>query len=211
MNFCNFAKVIIGRNSKEPLSVNSSPQDGKSEIANKTSNVSSTFRYNFYSNIMYNYPKMHLPYEKFIRQLPRLQNYLTKPKYWKNKNKFEEKKDFLQKFSLQQWELSSEKQKQSHSIENCVACENSLVYHSALHSSASKEVENIVEISKNLTNSMKLKGVDGVHELLNVLEPIVEKKINTKLKTSVQQKYNLTEKIPSEQKRKMKLQITREN
>ena len=58
---------------------------------------------------------------------------------------------------------------------------------------------------------MKLKGVDGVHELLNVLEPIVEKKINTKLKTSVQQKYNLTEKIPSEQKRKMKLQITREN
>ena len=75
MNFCNFAKVIIGRNSKEPLSVNSSSQDGKSEIANKTSNVSSTFRYNFYSNIMYNYPKMHLPYEKFIRQLPRLQNY----------------------------------------------------------------------------------------------------------------------------------------
>ena len=107
--------------------------------------------------------------------------------------------------------MSSEKQKQSHSIENCVACENSLVYHSALHSSASKEVENIVEISKNLTNSMKLKGVDGVHELLNVLEPIVEKKFNTKLKTSVQQKYNLTEKIPSEQKRKMKLQITREN
>ena len=105
-----------------------------------------------------------------------MQNYLTKPKYW-NKNKFEEKKDYLQKFSLQQWELSSKKQKQSHSIEDCVACENSLVYHSALHSSASKEVENIVEISKNLTNSMKLNGVDGVHELLNVLEPIVEKNL----------------------------------
>ena len=35
---------------------------------------------------------------------------------------------------------------------------------------------------------MKLKGVDGVIELLNVLKPIVEKKFNTKLKTSVQQK-----------------------
>ena len=98
MNFCNFAKVIIGRNSKEPLSVNSSSQDGKSEIANKTSNVSSIFRYNFYSNIMYNYSKMHMPYKKFIRQLPRLQNYLTKPKYWKNKNKFEEKKIISKNF-----------------------------------------------------------------------------------------------------------------
>ena len=74
------------------------PTDATYQIANKTSNVSSIFRYQFYSNIMYNYPKMHLPYDKFIRQLPRLQNYLTDPKYWKNKNKFGEKKDFLKNF-----------------------------------------------------------------------------------------------------------------
>ena len=101
---------------------------------------------------------------------------LTEPKYWKNKNKVGEKKISPNIFTSTLG-VVLRKAKQSHPIEDCVACENSLVYHSALHSSASKEVENIVEISKNLTNSMKLNGVDGVHELLNVLEPIVEKNL----------------------------------
>ena len=35
----------------------------------------------------------------------------------------------------------------------------------------------LLKFKKYLTNSMKLKGVDSVIELLNVLKPIVEKKL----------------------------------
>ena len=41
---------------------------------------------------------MHLPYDKFVRQFPCLQNYLTNPKYWKHNNKNGHKRDFFGQF-----------------------------------------------------------------------------------------------------------------
>lgn len=46
---------------------------------------------------MNKYPKMHLPYDKIVRQLPRVQNYIRDSKYWKNNNKCAEKKEFQSK------------------------------------------------------------------------------------------------------------------
>lgn len=72
---------------------------------------------------MNKYPKMHLPYDKFVRQLPRVQNYIRDSKYWKNNNKCGEKKDFIAKFSLQQWDDLSHIEKLKHTIYDCVPCE----------------------------------------------------------------------------------------
>lgn len=94
MNFCNFAKVIIGHNSKVPSSINWWSSKETSTSGTQSTNYSASFRVNFYHNVMHKYSKMALPHDKFVRQLPRLQNYLVNPKYWKNNNKNEEKKNF---------------------------------------------------------------------------------------------------------------------
>lgn len=51
----------------------------------------------------------------------------------------------------------------------------------------------------------------GVNNILNVFEPIFDEKFQTNLKTVVSKRYNLTKKLPSEQKRKQKTMQTREN
>lgn len=123
MNYCNFAKVIIARNSKDPQSIdlwnsssgknnNSSPQ--LAVHLGKFNNLyTASERYEFYSRVMFKYPKMHVPYTTFVRQLPRLQNYLTKNSYWKNANKNGEKSQFLNHFDLKKWCTLSEKDKKN--------------------------------------------------------------------------------------------------
>lgn len=120
MNFCNFAKVIIGRSSKDPDNIqwwSSKNASILESVTNKkSSNVSASFIYHFYNNIMNKYPKMHLPYDKFVRQLPRVQNYIRDSKYWKNNNKCGEKKNFKAKFSLQQWDDLSHRKAETYDI-----------------------------------------------------------------------------------------------
>lgn len=133
MNYCNFAKVIIARCSKDPHSVewwqNKTERKTKestlsSPPSNKFSNLlTAPKRYEFYKNIMHRYPKMYVPYKKFRTNVSRLQNYLTNNKYWKNSNKTGEKQQFLQSFSLQTWSLLSEREKNLHSLEDCARCE----------------------------------------------------------------------------------------
>lgn len=214
MNLCNFAKVIIGRVSKDPDSIqwwSSKDASQLDSITNmKSSNVSASFRYNFYTNVMHKYPKMHLPYDEFVRRLPRLQNYIRKDKYWKNFNRDGEKKDFLTKFSLQQWDALSHREKQKHSIHDCVACETSLINDSILHNSTSENAENLVKMTNEIVGDMCHKNSSGAEQLLNVLEPLMKKTFKVDLKSSVAKKFNLTEKTTSEQKRKEKIKITRE-
>ena len=110
MNYCNFAKVLIARNTKDPQSIEwwnlfSSDQQ-KKWASNSLPPSSSSFnniivpkkRYEFYTQVMHKYPKMCLPYNKFVRQIPRLQNYLTKNVYYKNSNKAGEKKRISKSF-----------------------------------------------------------------------------------------------------------------
>lgn len=143
MNYCNFAKVIIARNSKDPQSIdlwnsssgknnNSSPQ--LAVHLGKFNNLyTASERYEFYSRVMVRYPKMHIPYTTFVRQLPRLQNYLTKNSYWKNANKNGEKAQFINHFDLKEWCTLSKKDRKTHQLVNCIACESQSLNDTALH------------------------------------------------------------------------------
>lgn len=66
-------------------------------------------------------------------------------------------------------------------------------------------------MSNEIVNELDNKNNIGVNKILNVFEPIFEEKFQTNLKTVVSKRYNLTEKLPSEQKRKQKTMQTREN
>jgi hypothetical protein len=215
MNFCNFAKVIIGRNSKDPATIqwwSTKDRSKEDAITNwKTSNVSPSFRFNFYMKIMQNYPKMHLPYDKFVRQLPRLQKYITKPKYWQNSNREGQKKNFLSLFSLQQWNDISHRDKLKHSLYDCVPCETSLISKSALHNSLSENAENVMKITNEVVSGMCHKNSSGAEQILNVLDPLMKENFKTDLKSAVAKKFSLTEKLTTEEKRKEKAKINKKN
>lgn len=146
MNYCNFAKVIIARSSKDPQSIEwwKNKAEGKStgtilttpQLSKFSNLVSAPKRYDFYQTIMHRYPKMYIPYKKFSSKLSKLQNYLTNNKYWKNANINGEKQQFLQKFSLDSWSLLSEREKNLHSLQDCARCEATDPSSSSLHRSS---------------------------------------------------------------------------
>lgn len=146
MNYCNFAKVIIARSSKDPQSIEwwKNKAEGKStgtilptpQLSKFSNLVSARKRYDFYQTIMHRYPKMYIPYKKFSSKLSKLQNYLTNNKYWKNANINGEKQQFLQKFSLDSWSLLSEREKNLHSLQDCARCEATDPSSSSLHRSS---------------------------------------------------------------------------
>lgn len=108
MNYCNFAKVIIARSSKDPQSIEwwKNKSEGKStetilptpQLSKFSNLVSAPKRYDFYQTIMHRYPKMYIPYKKFNSNLSKLQNYLTNNKYWKNANINGENSSFFESF-----------------------------------------------------------------------------------------------------------------
>lgn len=146
MNYCNFAKVIIARSSKDPQSIEwwKNKSEGKStetilptpQLSKFSNLVSAPKRYDFYQTIMHRYPKMYIPYKKFNSDLSKLQNYLTNNKYWKNANINGEKQQFLRKFSLESWSHLSEREKNLHSLQDCARCEATDPSSSSLHRSS---------------------------------------------------------------------------
>lgn len=116
---------------------------------------------------MHIYPKMHLPYDKFVRQLPRLQNYLAIPKYWRDNNKNGQRKEFLENFSLQKWESLSNNEKLDHRIHDCPPCEHSkLLYYSVLHKSVTESTKNLIHLSNEIVNELDNKNNIGVNKIL---------------------------------------------
>lgn len=221
MNYCNFAKVIIARNSKDPQSIdlwnsssgknnNSSPQ--LAVHLGKFNNLyTASERYEFYSRVMFKYPKMHVPYTTFVRQLPRLQNYLTKNSYWKNANKNGEKSQFLNHFDLKKWCTLSEKDKKTHQLANCVSCESQSLKETALHKSVSVQASSIISKTQELFTEVKnLKGTKPEH-IIRILEPVMEKEFKTSMKSTVSKQFILIEKPTSEQKQKQNIKQTKEN
>ena len=224
MNYCNFAKVLIARNTKDPQSIEwwnlfSSDQQ-KKWASNSLPPSSSSFnniivpkkRYEFYTQVMHKYPKMYLPYNKFVRQIPRLQNYLTKNVYYKNSNKAGEKKEFLNHFSLQNWCTKlGERERKLHQLVNCPPCESQNLAQTVLHSSASENVTDIVNQTTELAHKISQLKSPKAEEFISVLEPIIEQKFKTSMKSAVSKQYNLAEKITSEQKQKQNLQQRKDN
>lgn len=221
MNYCNFAKVITARNSKDPQSIdlwnssseknnNSSPQ--LAVHLGKFNNLyTASERYEFYSRVMVRYPKMHIPYTTFVRQLPRLQNYLTKNSYWKNANKNGEKAQFINHFDLKEWCTLSEKDRKTHQLVNCIACESQSLNETALHKSVSVQASNVISKTQELFTEVKnLKGTKPEH-VIQILEPVMEKEFKTSMKSTVSKQFNLIEKPSGEQNQKQKIKQTKEN
>lgn len=103
-------------------------------------------------------------------------------------------------------------EKLKHTIYDCVPCEIILVNYSTLHKSTTESTKQMVQKKPNeLVNEMTHNNSYGAEQLLNLLDPVMKKSLKTDLKSSVSKKFNLTEKLSSEQKRKHKIQITRES
>jgi hypothetical protein len=215
MNFCNYAKIIIARNSKDPNSSSTNQNSGKQQLTKFSNTVPVAKRYEFYENVMQKYPKMYLSFQSFSTNLPRLQRYITNSKYWKNGNRNGEKSQFIQTYSLQSWSKLHEREKQMHTPLNCVKCEVKNPEIASTHSSVSESTENIIAKTNELaTEIQKLNAArrsDGAEQLIKIIEPIMENTFQKSLKNTVTSAYNLTEKLPSDKKHQQKVKSTREN
>ena len=105
-NLCNFTKVILDRctshENKQKLS--------KREHFNK---------YN--SSVTSN---LHLDFSKFQAYVPRVHQFLSKSASFVNYNKNNERRTFLEAFTLDKWTQLSESQQKEHSLADCSACED---------------------------------------------------------------------------------------
>lgn len=214
MNFCNFAKIIIARSSKDPKSLEwwQSTEKEKSTqptLSNFSNLTSVTQRYEFYTKVMQRYPKMYISAKSFSSNLPRLQNYITQSKYWKNGNKHGERSTFIKRFSLENWYFLPVNEKNMHQLQDCTKCESSDPNVSSTHASVSESTENIIVKTKELANELKnlhsQRLTEGSKQLVKILEPIFENTFHTSLKNTVTTHFNLVDKISSNEKQKKKV------
>nr|XP_022316815.1 uncharacterized protein LOC111120391 [Crassostrea virginica] len=226
MDFCNFAKVIIARYTKDKNALTLWEKKQKNEdvtqiLFNSNCRNSNDLRYNIYNQIMYRFPKMHVSPSIFYKRLPRLQSYVTEAKYYKANNKNGERKKFVEYFSLQNWANLTNTAKQSHSLLNCGACMYDLHSMSSLHLSHAKEMKDAVIKCQEMTESFlstsnvtTLTGAKNVAKtMVSMINPIFEEKTGQDFKTAIAQSLNLTPKVPYEEKRKQtkeKLQTSNE-
>ena len=158
---------------------------------------------------------MYLSSKAFSMNLPRLQNYVTNCKYWKNGNRNGERSQFIKKFSLESWHDLPDREKQMHCLLNCGKCESNEPNISSMHASVSLTTENIIskttELVHEIENLNSLRSVDGPKQIVKILEPIIENTFNKSFQNIVSSHYNLTQKISSEEKQKQKVKASRES
>lgn len=218
MNYCNFAKVIIARSTKDNNLLtwweNHEKNDADAgEISiNRNCRNSNDVRYNMYHQIMHRFPKMYVPLSVFKKRLPRIQNYVTDAKYYKKNNMNGERKQFVEFFSLQNWAKLSKTAKQGHSITDCRACTYDLHSMSSLHLSYSRElkdaINNCQDMTESFLNSTGTKTMTGainiVKAMVNTMKPIFEKKNRAKLYRCHIQKFKFDTKTDKRRKKKTK-------
>jgi hypothetical protein len=224
MNYCNFAKVIIARCSKDSQSIKwwenknqpgSEPQSLSSSLANFNNLVPCPQRYSFYQSVMQNHTKMYLSYDAFSKNITRLQSYLTQNKYWKSGNANGEKRLFMQQYSLKSWCALSNTERNLHSVKNCAQCESVNPSVASLHKSISATTENIMLKTESLVQEIKSMTPNRVAnastQMMNILEPIFENNFSISLKNAASSRYNLTEKKSSAEKFKEKVKEGRKS
>ncbi|CAG2215737.1 unnamed protein product [Mytilus edulis] len=211
MNLCNYAKVILARSTKEPETLkwwNDQPNKENKilvHVPNHSQNINVRARYENYHAFMHSYPKMHIPLQEFKSRIPRLQNYLSNAKYWKNNNKTGEKSIFLEKHNLLNWCKLSEAEKKRHKKENCEKC-TSEIFYASLHkytTPSTIEVSNLCEeLTKKVCENSKAKNVTKATKILHTLEPFIEHKLDMNIKETACKLYDLTKKLTSDEKQK---------
>lgn len=217
MNFCNFAKVILARTTRDSNAFawwekrNNENNNENSKIVSKyNKGTTSSFRHKFYNNIMHRYPKMHISVSVFQKRIKNLQKYVVESKYFKGNNKNGEKTKFVNSFSLQNWEQLSHRAKMTHTLENCKPCmyENDA---SALHVSyglaRQEALSKCTEMTEKLleaSNQPKtLKGsINAAKTLISTIKPVFEEKTGHNFTNVFAQSLNLTPKLTHEEKRK---------
>ena len=222
MNLCHFAKVIIGRSSKDSSAlkywnnhVNGIPQSEKYHAPKYDTTFSQHQRYLFYTRVMHKYPKMYISEGEFRRRIPRVQKYLTNSKFFKNSNKSGEKSSFIETYSLVSWIEQTESERRSHELINCNKCQQT---ESGLHDSATMETLQLEELSSNVAEAMMPDNDTSpqitnkrVQKFVNTLHPILKQKLGVDLKNCVEKTFSLESKQNSTEKQKQSVKKLREN
>ena len=94
MNYCNFAKVILARATKDKAQIDhfNSESDNDSIKAHYNNSLPLNIRYDNYTTFMQKFPKMHInSYIYFCQKVPLIQNYVYKNTYYTTNNKNGEK------------------------------------------------------------------------------------------------------------------------
>ena len=219
MNLCNFAKILIARSSKDSNAIdfynniNKDDSTGSTTFIEKLNSlISLKQRHENYNIFTSKYPKLQVPsYTTFKNTCVKLQDYVTLDKYYSNRNANNERKKFIEHFSLQNFCKLPENGKSLHKLADCNECLTVHAEYSSLHTSYEKSANlhhlcnNIVENIENVTSpstNVEAKGKKSVKLLLKVLQPVVENKYNIDFKKTVANTLSLTPKIPAnEQKR----------
>ncbi|VDI28052.1 Hypothetical predicted protein [Mytilus galloprovincialis] len=143
MNYCNFAKVMLSRCTKDTSAINwwNNPDKTNIDYPPPSFNTSLTLRtrHENYINFMRNYPKMQIDYKTMEKRITRIQSYLTNPKYWQHDNKDGQRQEFYQNFSIYNWARLAEIEKKRHQLTNCNPCNTTHLDKSYIHKSVPKE------------------------------------------------------------------------
>ena len=220
MNFCNFAKIILARTTKDSNAIawwekknkeneNNSNENNKI-ISNYNCCLSSSFRHKIYNKIMFRYPKIQIAASVFQKIIKNFQKYVAASKYYKGNNKNGEKTRFVNSFSLQNWEQLSHRSKLTHTLENCKPCnyENET---SSLHVSYGLERQEALSRCTEMTEKLleaseqpkTFKGsINVAKTIISAIKPVFEEQTGQNFTKAIAQSLNLTPKLTSEEKRK---------
>lgn len=226
MNYCNFAKVIISRSTKDSAAIDSFNKYDKNEKTSKTStfiakyntSLSITQRFENYNIFMAKYQKLCIPsYLQFKQQCLRLQTYVTGNKYYSNNNHSGERNTFITHFSLQNWIKLNEHEKGQHMLQNCNICNISHEEASALHKSFVNNplqklcTELMQTASATTSKNSEKRGKQTVQKVVKTLQPVFEKTFETmNFKKTMAEALNLSPKETSVEKNKKVLASIKE-
>ncbi|CAG2213104.1 unnamed protein product [Mytilus edulis] len=167
---------------------------------------------------MAGYPKMHVEYTYFKKRISRLQSYLTEKKYWKSGGKSEERNLFLDYFGLQNWYNLKKMEKQKHTLEKCNPCRTIHIDMSSLHKSLEKDSRQILETCQTATDHFihtvsptsmtQEKGVKIVKSFINIVQPIIEEKVNIKFNCKLADSLSPTAITAAEHRQEIKKAVT---
>lgn len=214
MNYCNFAKVILARATKDKAQIEhfNSASDNDSIKAQYNNSLPLNVRYDNYTTFMQKFPKMHIhSYIYFCQKVPLVQNYVYKNTYYTNNNKNGEKSRFINHFSLQSWLQLTNSQKHGHQLENCNECNTHDLEYSIQHQSVPLEAKNAYKLSQDLTTNIcqqtisrnpSNKGIKVAKSMVNILNPVFEKEFGHTFQKAMIEAHNLSPQESSKEKGK---------
>lgn len=144
--FLHFAKVLLVHSSKDKASVDWWENENKTKDDSipkvYINNLTMSARLENYRKFVKNLPKMQIETSHCQYSIPRIQEYFSHSKYWKNTNKSEERRKFLDFFSLKKCFFS---EKRKHQLQNCTPCQSTCLNASIMHSSSFDANTDLIE------------------------------------------------------------------